>query len=381
MSKNSNSSSKLSAALGITFVWFTTQFGGGFASGAQLKSYFIGYGILCLFTCIGAQAICAVYNAYIQYYCRKHGTYDYRSFNKKFYGKFSPIFSTLFEIVYIFVLLVVPAVAFSTGGSTLQELTGIPYMLCTAIIGVFIFVVAIYGTALVRKVATVLSILIVAGLLVVFIPNIIVQWDAVTAGIASLSAQKMPVWPAIWSMIVYAAFQIASSPAIHSQHAEALQEPKDSAFTFFIGFVVNSAMIFVSTLGLMAVINTAEYAEASMPVMVLIRNGVAGSVLLPILSVLIILGSVSTAVNMVSAGTTRVCHMIDPDYNPDGKPTAKVIVTTLVLCLVGFGVAQFGLLPLVNKGYGVLAYLTFPVIIIPYIIHAIYTKLDTKTAE
>lgn len=35
--------SKLSVALGITFVWFTTQFGGGFASGAQLKSYFIRF--------------------------------------------------------------------------------------------------------------------------------------------------------------------------------------------------------------------------------------------------------------------------------------------------------------------------------------------------
>ena len=58
----------------------------------------------------------------------------------------------------------------------------------------------------------------------------------------------------------------------------------------------------------------------------------------------------------------------------------SVIVTTLVLCLVGFGVAQFGLLPLVNKGYGVLAYLTFPVIMIPYIVHAIYTRLDTKEA-
>ena len=79
--------SKLSVALGITFVWFTTQFGGGFASGAQLKSYFIRYGVYCLFTCIGAQAICAVYNAYIAYFARKHGTYDYRSFNKAFYGK------------------------------------------------------------------------------------------------------------------------------------------------------------------------------------------------------------------------------------------------------------------------------------------------------
>ena len=357
--------SKLSVALGITFVWFTTQFGGGFASGAQLKSYFIRYGIYCLFTCIGAQAICAVYNAYIAYFAKKHGTYDYRSFNNAFYGKFSKIFSPLFEIVYIFVLLVVPAVAFSTGGSTLNTLTGVPYMLCTAIV---------------RKVATLLSILIVAGLLVVFIPNIIVQWDSVTAGIASLNAVDMPIGPALWSMLVYAAFQIASSPAIHSQHSEALQEPKDSVMTYVIGFIVNSVMIFISTIGLMAIVTTQEYADASMPVLVLIQNGVGGKILLPILSILIILGSVSTAVNMVSAGTARVCNMIDPNYDPDGKPTAKVIVTTLVLCLVGFGVAQFGLLPLVNKGYGALAYLTFPVIMIPYIVHAIYTRLDTKEA-
>lgn len=371
-------SSKWAAAFGISFVWFTTQFGGGFASGAQLKSYFIGYGISCLFTCIGAQAICAVYNGYIAYYCRKNGTYDYRSFNDKFYGKYAPVFSNLFELVYIFVLLVVPAVAFATGGQTLTELTGIPYLVCTAVIGLFIFIVAIYGTAIVRKVATALSILIVAGLLLVFIPNIIVQWDGVTAGIASLAGQKAPLWPAIWSMICYAAFQIASSPAIHSQHSEALNEAEDAVFTFGLGFLVNSLMIFISTLGLMAIINTSEYAESSMPVLVLVQNGVGGKVLTPILSILIILGSVSTAVNMVAAGTTRICNMIDKEYDPDGKPTAKVVVTTLVLCLVGFGVAQFGLLPLVQKGYGVLAYLTFPVIMIPYIIHFIAAKGEKK---
>lgn len=370
--------SRLSIAMGITFVWFTTQFGGGFASGAQLKSYFIKYGILCMFTCIGAQAICAVYNAYIAYYAKKHGVHDYSSFNKSFYGKFSPIFSNLFELVYIFVLLVVPAVAFSTGGTTLAKMTGVPYIICTALIGVFIFVVAIYGTAVVRKVATALSILIVVGLLVVFIPNIIVQWDSVVSGMDYLADMKAPVWPAIWSMIVYAAFQIASSPAIHSQHAKALNDPKDSVQTYVLGFVVNSVMIFISTLGLLAIVQTAEYADASLPVIVLVENGVGGKVLTPIISILIILGSVSTAVNMVAAGTTRVCHMIDKNYNPDGKPTSKVMITTLVLCFVGFGVAQFGLLPLVNKGYGVLAYLTFPVIIIPYIIHMIYTKFDTK---
>lgn len=380
MGENEQKKGSLAAAFGISFVWFTTQFGGGFASGAQLKSYFMDYGIYCLWTVVGAQAICAVYNMYIAYYCKKHKTYDYRSFNDTFYGKYAPVFSNLFEIVYIFVLLVVPAVAFSTGGTTLATLTGIPYIVCTAVIGIFIFIVSIYGTAIVRKVATVLSILIVVGLLVVFIPNIIVQWDAISANIGTMAQQHMPLGPAVWSMVVYAAFQIASSPAIHSQHAEALGEPKDSVFTYILGFVVNSGMIFLSTIGLMAIVNTEEYANAELPVIVLIQSGVGGKVLMPIISILIILGSVSTAVNMVSAGTARVCNMIDKNYDTDGKPTAKVIITSLVLCIIGFCVAQFGLLALVQKGYGILAYLTFPVIMIPYVVHAIATKCDTKNA-
>ncbi len=267
-----NLSKKFTAAFGISFVWFTTQFGGGFASGAQLKSYFIAYGIFSLVTCIGAQAIAAFYNAYIAYYCKKHKTYDYRSFNNRFYGKYSPIFSNLFELVYIFVLLIVPAVAFSTGGGTLAALTGLPYMACTAVIGIFIFVVAIYGTSIVRKVATLLSVLIVIGLLMVFIPNIIVQWGTIAETMGQMREAKLPLWPALWSMIVYAAFQIAASPAIFSQHSEALDKPADSKFTFVIGFLVNSVMVFISTIGLLAIVNTVEYAETSLPVIVLVEK-------------------------------------------------------------------------------------------------------------
>ncbi len=40
--------SRMPLAMGIAFVAFTTQFGGGFASGAQIKQYFINYGIWCL---------------------------------------------------------------------------------------------------------------------------------------------------------------------------------------------------------------------------------------------------------------------------------------------------------------------------------------------
>ena len=48
--------SKMPLAMGLAFVAFTTQFGGGFASGAQIYQYFINYGIWCLILPLVTQA-------------------------------------------------------------------------------------------------------------------------------------------------------------------------------------------------------------------------------------------------------------------------------------------------------------------------------------
>lgn len=170
MEKNKKAGSMI---LGVAFVWFTTHFGGGFAFGAQIYSYYVRYGVWSLFMPFLAMAYNGVFFAYCLYFARKHQVYDYRSYNDAFYGKYAPVFSNLFEVLYLCVMCVAPAVAFATGGATLSTLTGLPYLLCTLLIGVFIFVVAIFGTDLVRKVALVLSVCIIIGLLAVYVPNII----------------------------------------------------------------------------------------------------------------------------------------------------------------------------------------------------------------
>ena len=52
-----------------------------------------------------------------------------------FYGKYAPIFSNLFEVLYLCVTCAAPAVAFATGGATLSALTGLSYLFCTLLIG------------------------------------------------------------------------------------------------------------------------------------------------------------------------------------------------------------------------------------------------------
>ena len=367
--------------MGVAFVWFTTHFGGGFASGAQLYSYYLRFGIWCLIMPILAMA----YNAFFFYYClryaRKHEVYDYRSYNNSFYGKYAPVFSNLFEFLYIVVMCVAPAVAFATGGATLNSVTGLPYLLCTLLIGIFIFIVAIFGTDLVRRVSSVLSIVIIVGLVAVYIPNILANSAGIGESIAAMKAAPVPFGKALYSAFLYGTFQLCNV-AVFVQHGRVFEKADDSGKSMLIGWIINSALMLVVVLGLLTVYANPDMSSASVPTLFMVQQGVGAAFLTPVISILIILGAVTTAVNMVAAMVRRIGNAIEtPEekaLTDQGRPILKTVLIALCCCLVDFGIAQFGLLNLIAKAYSTIAYLAIPVILIPYIIHMIVTRFDTK---
>lgn len=307
MEKSTQSKSKYSIILGVAFVWFTTHFGGGFASGAQIYSYYVRYGVWCLITPAIAMIYNAVFFAYCLYFARKHEVYDYRSYNNALYGRFAPVFSNLFEVLYICVMCVAPAVAFATGGATLSTLTGLPYLVCTLVIGVFIFIVAIFGTDLVRRVASVLSICIIVGLLIVYIPNIIASSHEISQTASTMNSDAFPLGKALYSAFLYGTFQLANV-AVFVQHARSFDKPKDAVKSMGIGCVINIIMMTVVVLGIMTVASNPDMAKQSVPTLFMVQSGVGSRFLTPLISVLIILGAVSTAVNMVAAMVARICN-------------------------------------------------------------------------
>lgn len=378
MEKSTQSKSKYSIILGVAFVWFTTHFGGGFASGAQIYSYYVRYGVWCLITPAIAMIYNAVFFAYCLYFARKHEVYDYRSYNNALYGRFAPVFSNLFEVLYICVMCVAPAVAFATGGATLSTLTGLPYLVCTLVIGVFIFIVAIFGTDLVRRVASVLSICIIVGLLIVYIPNIIASSHEISQTASTMNSDAFPLGKALYSAFLYGTFQLANV-AVFVQHARSFDKPKDAVKSMGIGCVINIIMMTVVVLGIMTVASNPDMAKQSVPTLFMVQSGVGSRFLTPLISVLIILGAVSTAVNMVAAMVARICNKkpAKPAISPaagSARITRKEIIAALICCLADFGIAQFGLLTLIQKAYSFLAYLAIPVILIPYIVRMIWER-------
>ena len=141
-------------------------------------------------------------------------------------------------------------------------------------------------------------------------------------------------------------------------------------------------MMVMVVLGLMTVYTNPDAAGQSVPTLFMVQNGVGASFMTPLISILIILGAVSTAVNMVAAMVKRICGESKEDEGKKEKArfhiTKKEVIAALACCVVDFGIAQFGLLNLIQKAYSGIAYLAIPVILIPYIIHMIATRMDTK---
>ena len=377
MSKKNKAGSMI---LGVAFVWFTTHFGGGFASGAQIYSYYVRYGIWSLFLPLFAMAYNGVFFAYCLYFARKHEVYDYRSYNNAFYGRFAPLFSNLFELLYLCVMCVAPAVAFATGGATLSTLTGLPYLLCTFVIGAFIFVVSVFGTDLVRKVASVLSICIIAGLLIVYVPNIIAGAGKIGDTVNAMKTADLPFGKALYAAFLYGTFQLANV-AVFVQHAKSFEKPQDAGKSMAVGAVLNALLMIMVVFGIMTVYQNPEMSQQSVPTLLMVQQGVGSKFMTPLISVLIILGAVSTAVNMVAAMVKRIhAGLAERSSRTEtaGKISSTQILAALACCIADFLIAQLGLLTLIQKAYSILAYLAIPVILVPYVVHMIATRFDTK---
>lgn len=376
--------SKMPLAMGVAFVAFTTQFGGGFASGAQIYQYFINYGVWCLILPALTQGLYALFFWYGMRYAYKHKTYDYRSFSDSIYGSARPIMSNLYEICYLIMIGTASAAAFATGGSTIATLTGLPYMLCTLIVGVFIFLIALYGTNVVRKCASTLSVLIIIGLVLVLVPNIFAQSGAIAESLSRMSGGEMSVLsgetgafgPALYSAFLYFFFQLASVSVMY-QHMESITDVKQINKAAIWIFICNFFAMELSIVGLLAVSFVAELATASVPMLILVQNGVGAGILTPIISLLIILGAISTAVNMISGIVTRCVNAIErrkPANEREKGHLARNAVFTLLFTFLAFAIAQFGLMAVVKKGYAYLGYAAFITLFVPFIINAVKTR-------
>ena len=88
-----------------------------------------------------------------------------------------------------------------------------------------------------------------------------------------------------------------------------------------VGAVLNALLMIMVVLGIMTVYQNPEMSQQSVPTLFIVQQGVGSKFMPPLISVLIILGAVSTAVNMVAAMVKRIHAGLNEAA--EQKPQAK----------------------------------------------------------
>ena len=392
---------------------YSSQCGGGFASGSTPWSYFFKntgfFGLLpevtqAYFALLGPLVV-AVINCVVIYFFMKFAmdfrVFDYASFQAKYAERFwggvlaKPL-QWVYEVNFNWLLIVVMALAYSTSGSALNQLTGIPYLITTFIIGIIMFVICMKGTDLVRKNAVFMSVVIFVALVIVHVPNMFynigsgklaaqqaVVAQEMNASIASGAGSMVKyLLIALFWAYIFSGQNLAGYGA-YVNHAQIFRNKKTLRVAVILSVIANWAFLEMSTVNLMA--NYSDIFEgwkngtAVYSIMIVQKGWAQGGIKvlsLTLITIAIFFATISTAINYVQGFNDRVLNWYekykkeDPEVSATKRNKRGAILTILYIILT-WGVSQVGLTALVAKGLTAASFITLFTLILPTIINVI----------
>lgn len=355
-----NHGAGFAACFSIASAWFGTHCGSGFATGAQGVSFWTSYGAYALFLPIISVAIMAII-AYIQWeFCRQNKTYDYRSYANRLFSPYDKVFATIYEILFIAIMVMGVSSVFAGAGQLISQMFGLPYVLSVIAVMALVVVLNMFGTKLLVASSSVLSIILIAVIVIISFLCIGKNGGHFVEVVSTWQTEGS-LGKAILSGVLYGSFQCIILGAT-TNLSEDIETKQDSTVSAVIGLIMNGAMMVLLTYMLLCYypgINTEQ-----LPVLAAVSE-----LGIPILetgySIMVFLAFMTTAITCIGAILKRVEGF---GANQISNITMRRALYSTILILICFGIAQFGLLAIVRKGYTAVGYLGIPFVIIPTLI-------------
>lgn len=406
---------------------FSSQCGGGFAAGSTPWTYFFQntgfYGMLPVvaqpFFCLFMPLVVAAINCFIIYFFMKFAmdfrTFDYGAFLAKygsrfFGGKLAKPMQYVYEFNFNWLLIVCMALAYSSSGSALAELTGIPYILTTFIVGIIMLVLCMKGASMVRKNAVFMSTVIFIALVVAHVPNLFynigtgrlagemaIMSEQMNSSIASGAGSfvKYLLVAFVWAYIFSG--QNLGGFGAYVNHAQLFTNKKTLRWAVILSVLANWVFLEMNVINLAsnysAVYEGWSAGKAVYSILV-VQNGVGNAamkaIMLTLLTIAIFFATISTAINYAQGFNDRVLNWYQkrtneaPEVSAQKRNKRATVLTFAYICLT-WGVSQAGLTALVSKGLTLVSYITLFTLIFPTIMNVIvgwpdadYSKLKKQ---
>lgn len=402
---------------------FSSQCGGGFAAGSTPWTYFFHntgfYGMLPVVTqpffCLFMPLVVAAINCFIIYFFMKFAmdfrTFDYGSFLAKYGsrflgGKLAKPMQYVYEFNFNWLLIVCMALAYSSSGSALAELTGIPYMATTFIVGIIMLILCMKGASLVRKNAVFMSTVIFIALVVAHVPNLIynlgtgrlanemaVMSDNMNASIASGAGSfiRYLLIAFVWAYIFSG--QNLGGFGAYVNHAQLFTNKKTLRWAVILSVIANWVFLEMNVINLASNYSAVYEGWASGKAVysiLVIQNGVGNAamkaIMLTLLTIAIFFATISTAINYAQGFNDRVLNWYQkrigeaPEVSAQKRNKRGTILTLVYICLT-WGVSQAGLTALVSKGLTLVSYITLFTLIFPTIANVVIGWADADYSK
>ena len=343
----------------IASVWFGSHAGGGFATGNQATQYFVQYGWFSTIAAVISMAILGLVLREIVIMTNNHGFTTYKQVFEELYSPYIKL-ELIFELFFFIVAISATGAAIA-GAATLFTQYGVNYTAAVIGISILLFFLTIFGSGLVAKASTIMSICILVCCAIIFFLAIRAKME----NIVSLP-QVQPATGGIVSpmlkVLSYAGFQVLCAPALISC-AGPLKNHKNATKCITIGFIMNAFALGASCLML-----SSWYGDYT----------AAGKTDLPTLYICEQLGykflsycySISLFMCFISTGVTSIFGLVPrfentkifSKFKSEQKKRSFISLTALIVSTL---VSMIGLTNIVNYAYVYSGYLSVIFIVIP----------------
>jgi len=358
MSENSKSKVGFLTAFQVAAVWFGAHVGGGFATGNQTMNFFVKHGWHSVWLPAVIVIIIGLTYRESLILAKNYGTYDYKSWSKKMYEPYDKVFSVIFEIGYLMIVLL------GTGGSiagsaSLMENYGVNYLVGVLITGGIFYILTIYGSELIRKASTIITVLILIFLTIIVIVGI-VNNSGNLSHLVSTKYSPSSFGTVLYSGLRYAGYQ-AFVVAIVLSASDTLKTDKAINKSMTLGIILNGVMITLSCIMLLAWMPGAQ--KETIPILYICKRFNSGFLLFSY-SVVLFLAFVSTGIGCVFGAVARFEHVFK---KPENIKKRRGLIS-LVCMVLSMAISLFGLTKIVVVGYGYVGIIGIFAVVIPCIV-------------
>lgn len=338
---------------------------GGYGTGRELVEYFMGYGPLggalgmCIVSLLTWSIVCGVSFAF----AHKFKKYDYKNFMKKLMGPGWIIF----EIAYIIFILIVLAVVSASAGSILHELFGLNKWFGIIGMSAAVFLLVMNGSEMIEKVLSMWS-FVLYGVYFLFLFLVITRYST-DIGQSFASVPVTGNWA--FGGFQYAFYNLAIIIAVlyTIRHCETEKEALTSGLIAGVIGILPGIILFVAMAGFYPAI-----VDQELPV-----DYILSQMNMPWLRYVFQIVLFGTLIETGSGLIYSITDRIAEGYKSRGGEAPKwttPVIAVLLLVVTTF-ISSYGLINLIAKGYGTLAWVFFFVYVIPIMTLGVY-KLMKK---